>query len=43
MKQFLSVLMLAITLSVVAGAATLKDGPTPDPGCYPDGCCLASK
>jgi hypothetical protein len=42
-KRYLSVMMLALALSAVAGAATLKDGPSPDPSCYPSGCCLATK
>jgi hypothetical protein len=37
LKRMLSVLVLTFTLSVVAGLAE-KQGPTPDPGCYPNGC-----
>jgi hypothetical protein len=37
LKRVLSVLALAVTLSVI-GVSTVKDGPTPDPACYPNGC-----
>lgn len=36
-KRLLSTFALTLTLSAVLGLAA-KQGPTPDPGCYPDGC-----
>jgi hypothetical protein len=37
LKRMLSVLVLTFTLSAAAGLAE-KQAPTPDPGCYPNGC-----